>query len=258
MNMAEILRVKNLTVKFGENVVVDNLSFDVQKGESLAIIGPNGSGKTVLLRALVGFLPHEGTVEWSKTARIGYVPQKVDLDRKIPMTVMKLLHAKAALLGVKRPEINSIVKSVNLAPRVLTEPIGNLSSGQLQRALVTFALLGHPNVILFDEPTASMDQPGEEQTYELIHRLQDEMDVTPIVVSHDLSFVYKYATQVLCLNRQGLCFGEPRTALTPDLLEKLYGVPAGFYHHLHEEEHEKMHHHHLEEMENEKKHHHHG
>lgn len=252
--MAEILKVKSLTVKFGENVIVDNLSFDVQKGQSLAIIGPNGSGKTVLLRALVGFLPYEGTVEWSKQARIGYVPQKVDIDRKIPMTVMNLLHAKAALLGIKKPEINSIAKSVNLAPKILTESIGNLSSGQLQRAFVAFALLGHPNVILFDEPTASMDQPGEEQTYELIHRLQDDMDVTPIVVSHDLSFVYKYATTVLCLNKQGLCFGEPRMVLTPNVLEKLYGAPGGFYHHLHEDKHDKTHHHHLEEKETAQKH----
>lgn len=242
----EMLSVKNLTVKFGDVTIVDNISFNVQKGESLAIIGPNGSGKTVLLRALVGFLPYEGKIEWAKSAHIGYVPQKVDLDRKIPMSVSNLLHAKAALLNIKKSEVNAIVKSVNLAPRILTEPIGHLSSGQLQRALIAFALLGHPNVILFDEPTASMDQPGEEQTYELIHRLQDDFDVTPIVVSHDLSYVYKYATQVLCINKQGLCFGEPRSVLTPDVLEKLYKTPGGFYHHAHEAEHEKTHAHHAE------------
>lgn len=252
--MAKILEVKNLTVKFGDNVIVDDLSFDVQKGESLAVIGPNGSGKTVLLRALVGFLPYEGTIKWAKSAHIGYVPQKVDMDRKVPMNVSNLLHAKAALLKIKKSEVNSIVKTVNLAPRILTEPIGHLSSGQLQKALVAFALLGHPNVILFDEPTASMDAPGEEQTYELIHRLQDDFDVTPIVVSHDLSFVYKYATQVLCLNKQGLCFGEPRTVLTPSVLQNLYGAPHGFYHHLHETEHEHLHH--AEEKIISEKHHH--
>lgn len=251
--MAKILEVKDLSVKFGDETIVDDISFELQKGESLAIIGPNGSGKTVLLRTLLGFIPHQGKVNWSRAAKIGYVPQKVDLDRKIPMNVSNLLHAKAALLKVKKGEIETIVKRVNLAPKILTEPIGHLSSGQLQRALIAFALLGHPNVILFDEPTASMDQPGEEQTYELIHRLQDDMDVTPIIVSHDLSFVYKYATQVLCLNRQGICFGEPRTVLTPATLEKLYGAPQGFYHHLHEEEHEKAHHHHLEEKVNAKK-----
>lgn len=238
-----MLSVKNLTVKFEEDAIVDDLSFELTKGECLAVIGPNGSGKTVLLRALLGFLPHSGEIEWSKSARIGYVPQKIDMDRKVPMNVMNLLSAKAALLKIKKSEIDSILKTVNLAPRILTEPIGHLSSGQMQRALVAFALLGHPNVILFDEPTASMDQPGEEQTYELIHRLQDDFDVTPIVVSHDLSFVYKYATQVLCLNRQGICFGSPREVLSPEVLDKLYGAPHGFYHHLHEAEHEKAHHH---------------
>ena len=239
--MAKILEAKNLTVKFGGNTVVDDISFHVEKGESLAIIGPNGSGKTVLLRALIGFVPYEGTVEWSKEARIGYVPQKVDMDRKVPMNVMNLLHAKAAILKINKSEVGSIVKTVNLSPKILNEPIGHLSSGQLQRALIAFALLGHPNVILFDEPTASMDAPGEEQTYELIHRLQDDFDVTPVVVSHDLSFVYKYATQVLCLNKQGLCFGEPRAVLTPDVLEKLYGTPHGYYQHQHGAKHEDSH-----------------
>lgn len=241
--MANILKVKDLTVKFDDDIILDSISFELQKGESLAIIGPNGSGKTVMLRALLDFIPYSGKITWAKSAKIGYVPQKVDMDRKVPMNVKNLLSAKASILGLKEKDINDVIERVHLEERIIHTSVGHLSSGQMQRALVAFALLGHPNVMLFDEPTASMDMPGEEQTYELIHRLQDDFDVTPIIVSHDLSFVYKYATQVLCLNRQGLCFGEPREVLTPKVLGDLYGTPHSLYHHLHEAEHEKHHHH---------------
>lgn len=241
--MEKILEVKDLAVDFGDGDVIHDINFALEAGESLAIIGPNGSGKSVLLRALLGFIPHKGEILWAKEAKIGYVPQKIDLDRKVPMNVMNLLLSKAKLLGLKKSSIQDVIKRVHLDQRIWKIPLGHLSSGQMQRALVAFALLGDPNVILFDEPTASMDAPGEEQTYELIHRLQDEFGLTPIIVSHDLSFVYKYATTVLCLNRTGLCFGEPREVLKPGVLEKLYGTPHGYYHHLHDDHEKETHDH---------------
>lgn len=232
--METILEVKNLNVDFGEDRVISDLSFTLAKGESLAIIGPNGSGKTVLLRALLGIIPHKGEIIWSKDAKTAYVPQKIDLDRKIPLNVMNLLQSKAQILGIEQKEINSLIHRLKIPENLLTTSVGHLSSGQMQRALIAFALLGGPNVILFDEPTASMDTAREEQTYELIHRLQDEFDVTPIVVSHDLSFVSRYSTMVLCLNHKEVCYGEPSEILTKERLEKLYDTEKRFYHHIHE------------------------
>ena len=101
----------------------------------------------------------------------------------------------------------------------------------MQRALIAFALLGKPNVILFDEPTASLDQLTEERIYELIHELQEKLHITAILVSHDLSVVYRYANKVLCLNKEAICFGTPQEALDPKVLEKLYTSPHKFYHH---------------------------
>jgi zinc transport system ATP-binding protein len=114
---------------------------------------------------------------------------------------------------------------------MLETPVGHLSGGQFQRGLIGFALIGNPNVLLLDEPTASIDESGEEHIYELIHRLQDQFKLAVITVSHDLSFVYRYATKVLCLNRRSVCMGTPREALTPEVLEQLHGPSHGYYQH---------------------------
>ncbi len=237
--MANILTVTGLTVAFGgEAPILDHISLALEPGDSLALIGPNGAGKSVFLRALLGMVPYHGTIEWSKDTRIGYVPQKIDADRHLPINLHNLLEAKASVMNIAHAEIGKIIKTVGLDQKILTTPIGHLSGGQFQRALIAFALLGKPNVLILDEPTASIDKPGEEQVYELVHRLQDEYEMTIITVSHDLSFVYRYATKVLCINKESLCFGSPEEALTPEVLEKLYG-PHKYYHHFHhhDEEH---------------------
>ncbi len=231
--MANILTVTDLRVAFGgEAPILHDIDLALELGDSLALIGPNGAGKSVFLRALLGMVPYQGTIEWAKNARIGYVPQKIDADRHLPINLNNLLAAKASVLKLPRAEIAKIVKVAGITQTMATTPIGHLSGGQFQRALIAFALLGKPNVLILDEPTASIDKPGEEQVYELVHRLQDEYGMTVILVSHDLSFVYRYATKVLCLNKESICFGTPEEALTPDILEKLYG-PHKYYHHVH-------------------------
>lgn len=231
--MADILTVKDLQVSFGgEAPILEKINLALEAGDNLALIGPNGAGKSVFLRALLGMIPHMGKIEWTKNARIGYVPQKIDADRHLPVNLQNLLNAKAAVLKIPRSEIETTINIVGLTDAILTTPIGHLSGGQFQRALIAFAILGKPNILILDEPTASIDKPGEEQVYELIHRLQDEYGMTVILVSHDLSFVYRYATKVLCLNKESVCFGTPEEALTPEVLEKLYG-PHKYYHHIH-------------------------
>ncbi len=230
--MSITLSVKNLAVKLDGQTILENLSFEIESGDSVAVIGPNGSGKTVLLKTLLGMTPHEGEIEWSKNAKIGYVPQKIDADRHLPLNAKNLLLAKEKILGLKESTSN-LAEDVGLTKASLNMPIGHLSGGQFQRALVAFALLGNPSVLLLDEPTASIDVPGEERIYELIHNLQDKYNMTIILVSHDLSFVYRYATKVLCLNKTGVCFGTPEEALNPKTLEKLYGGPQKYFHHLH-------------------------
>ena len=115
----------------------------------------------------------------------------------------------------------------------LNTKIGELSSGELQRSLIAWAVVGHPDLLMFDEPTASVDIAGQETVYELLHKLQDEHGLTLMLISHDLSVVYKYANNVLCLNKAQTCFGQPSEVLNSKELEKLYGGGGKLYHHMH-------------------------
>jgi zinc transport system ATP-binding protein len=229
--MPSVLEVSGLTIAFGDLRVIDDLSFTVQDGESLAIIGPSGSGKTVLFRALIGAVPHRGTIRWAPDARIGYVPQKLDIERDLPLTGTDLLRAKAHVGRVALDDIARALQLVNLGTDIVGAPIGTLSGGQFQRLLLACAFLGRPSVLLFDEPTAGVDAPGEEMLYETIHRVQQQQRLTLLLISHDLSLVYRHATTVLCLGRGRAWLGPPSEVLTPGRLEELYGGPMTY--HLH-------------------------
>lgn len=231
-----LLRVENLSVAFDGFPAIENLSFAVEEGETLAIVGPNGSGKTTLFRALLGVIPFSGKIEWDKKVKIGYVPQKIDIDRQLPMTVNDLLLAKADINNLKKDSIKQICESVKLPDGLLQKNIGQISSGQFQRTMIAFALLGDPNTLLFDEPTASVDIAGEEEIYETLHRLQDQRGLTLILISHDLHLVYRHAAKVLCLNKRKICYGEPIQTLTTENLAKLYGRHPALFHHLHDNE----------------------
>jgi zinc transport system ATP-binding protein len=221
-------------VRLGDTDVIRGLSFELPRASCLAIIGPNGAGKTVLLRALIGALPHTGRIAWASDAVFGYVPQKLDIERDLPLSGRDFLRAKAALAGTAGATQAEALRAVGLAEAVLATPIGNMSGGQFQRLLIAFALLGRPNVLLLDEPAAGIDAPGQAQLNEVLHGLQETRAMTVVLVSHDLSVVYRYADYVLCLGQNSTCFGPPRSALTPETLFEVYGQPLGFHVHDHD------------------------
>ncbi|HLH07282.1 MAG TPA: metal ABC transporter ATP-binding protein [Terriglobales bacterium] len=229
-----LLSVHNLSVGFGNRSVIRDLSFEVAARENLAIIGPNGAGKTVLLRALLNLVPYQGAIRWAQGVRLGYVPQSIAADRRLPLHVRDLLKAKADILKLPASSIGEAVRIVNLAPELLDTRVGVLSGGQFQKVLITFALLGNPNVLLVDEPTASLDELAQEHIYELLERLRLERGLTVLLVSHDLSVVYQFATKVLCLGSGTPCYGPPRDILTPQTLAAVYSAVPKFYHHVHD------------------------
>lgn len=231
--MPNVLEVERLSVSFEKKQVLRDLNFHVESGSSLAIIGPNGSGKTVLFRTLIGSIPHEGEVRWAPGLRLGYVPQKLDLERGVPVTGIDFLRARTKMAGVSTAEIRRTLELVGIAPQVAQSPIGTFSGGQFQRLLVAFALLGNPSVLLLDEPTAGVDEPGQRLLTDLVHRLREQKALTVLLISHELSIVYRYATHVLCLGHGRSCFGTPRSILTPDLLQDIYGAPVDYHVHEH-------------------------
>jgi zinc transport system ATP-binding protein len=225
------LEVEHLSVAFGATRVLDDLSFRVAAGTSLAIIGPSGAGKTVLFRALIGVVPSTGTIRFAAGTRIGYVPQKLDLQRDLPLTGLDFLNARADVSGVPSTDVTRVLNLVALDSRFAAQPLGTLSGGQFQRLLVAFALMGHPTLLLFDEPTAGIDEPGKEGIYALFSRLQAEEGLTVLIISHELSLVYRYADTVLCLSRWRTFLGPPLDILTPEHLQEAYGAPVRYHHH---------------------------
>lgn len=232
--MNTILDVKNLSVTIDSHEILRDISFQVTRGEALAIIGPNGAGKTMLFRALLGLIPYQGAITWEKNIRIGYVPQKFFIERGAPLLVQEffLLQADRFLLPRRNfiDHLEHELRLVGLPRGILQKQLGELSGGELQRLLVSWAMLTHPDVVLFDEPTAGIDVGFEETIYNLIGRMQHERGITVLLISHDLNVVYRHAERVLCINKKMVCHGSPHEVLNPRELADLYGA-GGFYRH---------------------------
>ncbi|MDI6890277.1 MAG: metal ABC transporter ATP-binding protein [Thermodesulfovibrionales bacterium] len=224
-----ILKVENLWVRLDNQNIIENLSFQVKKGDVVTILGPNGAGKTVLLKALLGFLPYKGEIKWKSGIKIGYVPQRLPFIKDIPLSVNDFFKLKKS----SEKETKEILDSVGFKEDFLKKKIGDLSSGQFQRILIAWALIRNPQVLLFDEPTTGIDISGEETVYNLLARLKQERDLTMLLITHDLSVVYKFSTDVICLNKHLICYGPPQEVLTLESLRELFGEEVKYYQHKH-------------------------
>ncbi len=229
-----MLDVHHLSVSFDGEEALSDISFSVKRGEALAVIGPNGAGKTVLFRALLGLVSFEGSVRWQPGVRLGYVPQSLAVEKGTPITVREFLLLKAPHFWMPSTafmdHLDHELSLVGLSREVLGQRLGELSGGELQRLLISWAMLNHPDVLLFDEPTAGIDIGFAETVYTIMHRLQEERGTTILLISHDLNIVYKYASHVLCIDKKLICHGPPQEVLNPKELARVYGE-GGFYHH---------------------------
>ncbi len=229
--MSEVLlEVKNFKVTLDKNPVLSGLNFSVDEGEFLTILGPNGSGKTVLVKSLLGLLPYNGELIWYKKPRIGYLPQGMNQMsvRDLPLTVKDFFSLKK----VKNEEILKHLSLVDLDSNVLNKRAGYLSGGEFQRMLVAWVLASRPNILFLDEPTTAVDVAGGETIYSLLKNIWQNHKLTIFNVTHDLNIVYANSTHVLCLSRFGKrCFGVPEEILTPEVLHDIYKTDIKFYTH---------------------------
>ncbi len=223
----DILRVANLGVRLDHVPILENVSFDVRRGTTLAIVGPNGAGKTTLFRVLLGLLPHTGTVDWSGPIRVGYVPQHfVVMD--VPITVREFLGFKG------NAGFEESLAAVGLERAVLGKRLDVLSGGEMQRVLIAWATLDRPDVLLFDEPTATVDIGSEDMVYETLSKLEKDTGITILLSTHDLHIVTRYCDAVLALNRTVRFLGPPGRLSEPSLLMEIFGSGAGLAAHKHE------------------------
>ncbi len=225
-----ILKVRNLNIELAGEKIIENLDFEVKEKETLVVLGPNGAGKTVLFRTLLGFLPFKGEIQWQRGLKISYVPTGLSLAKDIPLTIKEFFDLKE----IPQKEAIKALGTVGMAGSdILEKRTAFLSSGQFQRLLVAWGLAGNPQVLLFDEPTAGVDIKGQESIYLLLDKLRNERKLTILLVTHDLSIVYKLADNVICLNKRALCQGPALEVLTPQHLSQLYGGEVKFYQHKH-------------------------
>jgi zinc transport system ATP-binding protein len=163
---------------------------------------------------------------------IGYVPQRLAFDLTLPLTVEEAI--RMPLLGARGADVDDAVRHFTETlgiTALLGKPLGALSGGQLKRAMIARAMVTKPRLLLLDEPEAGIDVGGEQTLYELLQRLVSHHRLTALVCSHELDLVFRYADQVLCLNRRLQCAGPPAEILTADALARLYGPATAFYRH---------------------------
>jgi ABC-type Mn2+/Zn2+ transport system ATPase subunit len=241
------LQVDNLCVKADNRHLIENITFSVEDGKIIAIIGPNGAGKTTLIKAILGLIPYEtGTVSLfgrpfknnHSDIKVGYVPQRLEFDRTIPLTVSELLGFTVPPVYTipfmkrkgARAHIDNLLKIVG-AQALAHRSIGSLSGGELQRVMIAKAIVNDPKILFLDEPASGVDIEGQERFHDLIKRLNKEKGLTVILISHDLNVVYRYADNVLCMNRKLICTGSPEETLTDDVIKSMYGEMMGAYIH---------------------------
>lgn len=240
-----LITTRSMSVRHGATTVLHNVSFDISKGEIVTIVGPNGSGKSTLLRALIGAAEiSSGTVTRKPGLRIGYVPQKLHIDPTLPMSVARFLSLPRRVSAGRAKAALEQAGVGDLAARQMAA----LSGGQFQRVLLARALLGKPELLILDEATQGLDQPGSAAFYRQIETLREEMGCAVLMVSHELHVVMAASDRVICLNGHVCCEGAPDVVASAPEYRALFGSGTGgalaLYRHDHDHHHDHDHDHH--------------
>lgn len=232
-----ILSIKNLTVRYENLIAIDNINLEVENGDFLAIIGPNGGGKTTFLKAILGLLKMEngeiliaGKSLEKNRHLIGYVPQFSLVDRKFPISVLEVV-----MTGILKPGLHPFFKYSKLNKELALEKlklvgienladrqIADLSGGEFQRLLIARALATEPQILFLDEPTASVDPKSTEQIYDVLNKINET--ITIVMVTHDLFAVSKRVKNIACLNKTLVYHGGSK--LTEEVVNHMYNCPV--------------------------------
>jgi zinc transport system ATP-binding protein len=232
----DVINIENVTVYYGDNAVLDNVTLAVEKNDFLGIIGPNGAGKTTLLKIILGMIkPDRGKVSIlghppvESRKYIGYIPQHNQFDPNFPISVRDVvLMGRFSKRGVahryKKSDFSLTEETLEKVGMLssINRQIGKLSGGEQQRVFIARALVSDPQILLLDEPTASVDVTSQTDFYDLLENLKQKMTI--ILVSHDIGVMSVYVDKIACLNVQLYYHGSKE--ISPDILEATYKCPV--------------------------------
>lgn len=237
-----LISVKNLAVSYGPNAVLRNVSLTLDPGEIVTIVGPNGSGKTSLFRAIIGATEAtDGTIDRKPGLKIGYVPQRLHIDQTLPITVEGFMRLTGK---VPKAQCQVALEAAGV-PDLLKRQMTELSGGQFQRVLLARALINRPDVLLLDEATQGLDQPGSAAFYQQIETVRRDTGCAALMISHELHVVMSASDRVICLNGHVCCEGAPAVVASAPEYRALFGTGTGgalaLYRHDHDHDHEHDH-----------------
>ncbi len=237
-----LISITGLDVRLSEKTVLDGVDFSLDAGEIVTIVGPNGSGKSTLLRVIIGAIRASAGQVWSKPGlRIGYVPQRLAIDATLPILVRRFLSLPRRVSDKAAHEALAQAGAQGLEQMQMSA----LSGGQLQRVLLARALLNTPEVLLLDEATQGLDQPGSANFYRRIEDVRTRLNCAVLMVSHELHVVMSASDRVICLNGHVCCEGRPEQVASAPEYRALFGIGTGgalaLYRHEHDHSHDRSH-----------------
>ena len=239
--MTPLIEARGLSVAFNNAPpVLQGVDFALRPAEIVTVVGPNGSGKSTFLRALLGMTPPSaGTVSRKPGLRLGYVPQRLHLDPNLPLSVDRFLRLSHRL---DASQAQTLLARVGV-PLIGARAMATLSGGQFQRVLLAAALAGQPELLVLDEPTQGLDQPGTAAFYRLIDEVRRDLGCAVLSVSHDLHVVMAASDRVICLNGHICCQGAPSVVSNAPEYRALFGLGTGgalaLYQHHHDHGHDE-------------------
>jgi len=234
-----LIQLKNISMLRGGENILKQVDLSVSRNEIVTMIGPNGAGKSTLVKIALGLIkPDQGSVIYHKNLRTGYVPQSVNLDESLPISVKRFLEVS----GTKSPD--KLMDSLHHvgAANLLNNSLRDISGGELRRILLARALLMEPDLMILDEPTSGVDIGGQAALYSLIQWIRDTYHCGILLVSHNLHIVMAATDRVVCLNRHLCCSGTPEHVQQHPEFVSLFGNKVagelGIYRHDHDHEHD--------------------
>lgn len=233
-----LVDARHIGYRIGDRQILHDISFELEPGQITTIIGPNGAGKSSLVHIVIGLSPNfEGQLQRQRGLTMGYLPQKSRINPLMPITVRRLMSL------TRRASASAIHQALQKTgvDYLVDQQVSSLSGGEMQRVMLARTLLGKPDLLVLDEPTAGVDITGEAQMYDLIAQIRDEIGCAILMVSHDLHLVMSKTDQVLCLNHHLCCSGQPEAVSKHPEYLALFGEQAGslaVYTHQHDHVHE--------------------